>query len=240
MSTLYGAGGLTGRHVPLPQNPIPHRPRPRRTGLDWNAHRGPAIDPDAIERLARQGIVTVTPVEQDGRTTREVRKTKRPGRSRSDTMLKHAARGENHGMWRELDTAKLAAAYEAGATLAQLAKEHHAAAGTIRDRLAAHGVTIRPPVARPRVPLETLQQLRAQGLSWRQVGEQAGISGDVARKRVQRPQQTQRKTTQKLSPAQVAQDTHAGLSGAQIAQKHGVRVSTVYDVRMRARREGLL
>lgn len=44
MSTLHGAGGLTGTHVPIPLEPRPIRQTVRPTGLDWDIS---TPDPDA-------------------------------------------------------------------------------------------------------------------------------------------------------------------------------------------------
>ena len=52
----------------------------------------------------------------------------------------------------DLPTAKLAAAYEAGATLQDLADAHGCSLSSVSTRLRQHGVTMRPTGTRPDKP----------------------------------------------------------------------------------------
>lgn len=45
MSTLYGAGGLTGKGVPVPLEPRPIRQTTRPTGFDWGTDQPDTNDP---------------------------------------------------------------------------------------------------------------------------------------------------------------------------------------------------
>lgn len=58
MSTLYGAGGLHGTHVPVPLEPRPIRQTTRPTGFDWG-HR-PARHERPAHRTRKAVVIGAT------------------------------------------------------------------------------------------------------------------------------------------------------------------------------------
>lgn len=121
MSTLYGAGGLTGTHCPVPLEPRPVRQSTRPTGFDWGT---PTPDPDAITRLAKAGVLTVTPEVVDGREVQVVRRRKTRPRTTVD--------------W---DAA--AADYRSGLTTAECAAKHGCSQQHMSAKLRDMGVPMR-------------------------------------------------------------------------------------------------
>lgn len=127
-------GGLTGAHIPLPTTArrlhSGHRPK----GFDWGAPAGP--DPDAIARLQRQGILTVTEEVIDERAVKVVRKARRakqkPG-PKPGAITREAT----------FDVDKAAQLYESGMSSRAVAKEVGVSAQTVRVRLAQAGVEMR-------------------------------------------------------------------------------------------------
>lgn len=161
-NTVSG-GGLTGRHVPLPTTARPLPERTRRTGLDWAAHTtGP--DPDAIARLTRLGIITVTHETVEDKPVRVVRKTGR----------KMPTGGGRKKI--PLDVEAICQEYRDGSSVRDIAKKHHVASFTVRQRLRGAGVEMRPAHGHSKAPDERLIELHGQGLSLTQIAEETGVT----------------------------------------------------------------
>lgn len=154
-------GGLTGRSVPLPTTARPLPQRARRTGLDWAAHTtGP--DPDAIARLTRLGIVTVTHETVEDKPVRVVRR-RRPKK----TGIKRTP-GPSTGVTYtpRFDVDKAVELYLSGLTVRQVAdalgvKQN----SSIRSRLTQRGIELRPRVTTTRRHNHPVEKVAADYLA---------------------------------------------------------------------------
>lgn len=158
------------RGLPVPGKPVPIRPVQRRCTSPFTSTAPAAPDPDAIARLERLGIVVVRDEVVDEKPVKVVTRTRR--------KRKRARQNRGGGTRRRLDIdpTALAAEYQAGATVAELAAKHHASDWTINSRLKDAGVRMRDRNERPKIPTERIIELHKKGLNHKQIAAEIGLS----------------------------------------------------------------
>lgn len=219
------------RGVPLPGT-VAIRPVQRRNTSPFTTTAPSQPDPDAIARLERLGVVVVRDEVVDEKPVKVVtrgkgkRKTPKPANAfPRSTPLRRL----------DLDPTLLAAEYEAGATVAELAAKHSASTATINARLRAAGAQLRNRARRVQVSTERLIQLHEQGLTHKQIAAEVGLSVDTVgtRLRVRGIRGASVNTGAANAPRRdltsdlLAADYRAGLSINEIAAKHHVSGVTV-------------
>lgn len=159
--------------LPVPTTPRTIAHRPHRRGLDWGTHTAPAIDPDAIARLQRQGLLTVTDAVINERPVKVVKKAKRRKKAPEPRTYATGRRPP------KFDVAAVIEAYENKVSLRQLATLHGCSRDTIRYHLTQAGVKIeRRDNSRPFTAeeIERATGLYLSGMTLKEVGTAIGRS----------------------------------------------------------------
>lgn len=153
------------KHVPLPTSPVgrgldPFQQLERAHARVSPIRQGPSVDPDAIARLKRLGVLVESEQQYDGAATELVRKkVPKPRTPRAPRQQRES----------RLDVPGIIAAYQAGSTLAQITEDFGCARNTARRHVQLAGIELRD-------DRSTFQHARRQ----RQVTAPTG-SADAAR-----------------------------------------------------------
>lgn len=172
-------------HVPIPTSAQPIRQRERRTGLDWSSHTAPKIDPVAIERLTRLGVLTVTPDVIDERPVKVVAKTKPKKRK-----ARKPARERTHGAgWAKptFDVDEAWRLYQTGLSTRDVGVQLGVTGQTIRAQLLRAGYSLREPGGgMPRIDVDEAIRLAEQGLTLSQIARALDASPSGVRTHLHR------------------------------------------------------
>lgn len=206
-----GIGHTTA--VPVPTKASPIRPVQRRNTSPFTSSAPTAPDPDALERIRKLRAAGHKPARVDGRR-------------------------------KDFDVAAAAAAYEHGASLADLENRFGVSHQTIRNRLAERGVAIRRRHSTREVTLDVGAAAKAYeaGATVEEVAARFGVSTATANRRLKahgvqlRDRSSARRV--KATPPSKAhpQETvdavlaayRAGTRIAHISAAHGIPTNTIY------------